>query len=494
MCPQEGHPHPFCVTHSNCTFSEKLAILLKYGILLAMRIQTAQHQVQRQVLSPIMQQSIEILLLNIAELSTTIEQELQDNPLLEVNEENQIEDPDINSDTLKDELNKLLRDQDILYFSNQPPDNELFNERPINREDTLEDKLLRELRTTFDTPLEIQLGEFIIGSLDKDGYLTISAEEIAEIFKIPNINIIENILKTIQSFGPPGIAARDLKECLLIQVNEKFKTNGNITHLIIHECLNELGKKQYDKIAKELSISLEKVKEKAQLIASLDPKPARNFRPLRSNTYITPDVSIVITHENAYKIFTNRENTPKLRISATYKSLLKKNHLSAEDEEFIREKLKNAILFMRSIEQRGQTIKAIAQCILERQKNFFENGYESLVPMSLKDVAEKIDRNESTISRAISNKYMDTPQGLFPMKFFFAQGVKINGENGQTAVSNRSIKEEVKQLVDSEDKSRPISDQEIKNHFDRKGTKIARRTISKYRQALHILPTHLRKQ
>jgi len=368
-----------------------------------------------------MQQSIETLLLPLAELNASIDQELQNNPLLEIDEEKQ----KILQEQQKDELLKILE------FSSQmrriplreySSDDEPLEDRPIKMEVSLEDQLLQQLRVELSDPLEIKLGEFIIGSLDEDGYLQTTCEEIARAIGVDDILRVEYILKIIQNFEPTGIASRNLRECLLSQVHLRYNGNSEFVIPIIENHLEELGRKKFQEIARKLKTSVDTVKEAGRLIALLEPKPARNYRPIKANLYIKPDIFITKDENDQYHVRVNQDGNPPLRINAYYQRLLHRNNLSNEERSFIREKLKNALYYIKSVGQRGQTIVRITEYILEKQKDFFEHGHMSLVPMTLKDVAQTIDRNESTISRAVTNKYVDTPSGLLPLKFFFFTG------------------------------------------------------------------------
>jgi len=436
-----------------------------------------------------MQQSIEMLLLPLLELNLSIDQELQNNPLLEIDEDKlkALEDHQ------NDELSKILEYSfQTRNFSSREhfADDEIIEDRPIKMEVTLEEQLLQQLRIELSDPLEIQIGEFIVGSLDEDGYLKATCEEIAQGTGTDDRMRVEYIIKIIQNFEPIGIASRDLKECLLSQVKIRDNGNGNLIRKIIEEHLDELGRKKLHEIARLLRVSLEAVKDAARVISSFEPKPARNYRPIKASLYIKPDIFITKEEDDQYHIRINNNGNPPLRINIHYQKMLLKTNLTREEKSFIREKLKSALYFMKSIEQRGQTIHRITEYILDKQKEFFEKGHMYLVPMSLKNIAQAIDRNESTVSRAITNKYVDSPQGLLPLKFFFSQGIS---ENGNGMVTSRSIKEEIKDLIKSENKSKPLSDQSIQEYFKRKEIKISRRTISKYRLTLRILPSHLRK-
>lgn len=437
-----------------------------------------------------MQQSIEVLLLPLMDLNTAINQELQDNPLLEMDESVRLAETEAN---IRDHIERRS-EYTPLPASEYNPDEDENEERPIRREDSLEEKLLQHLRVEFSDPLDVKIGEMIIGNLNDDGYLKITCEEIAQNCQLHATERVEKVLKRIQKFDPIGIASRDISECLLIQAHEKISENETLIYRIISECLTELGQKRYAEIAKKLSSSLEEVKRTARLIATqLDPRPARNHRPVSSNIYIKPDIYITQDEQETYHIHLNNDGIPALRVNQLYKNLLKQKNLSPEEKEFIREKLKNAVNFIKSIEQRGATVKSIAQYILQKQAAFFSEGPGLLTPMTMREVAQVLDRNESTVSRAIHNKYMDTPQGLFSMKFFFSQSVGAKN-TPEAGLSNRSVKEEIKELIENEDKSHPISDQDIQKHLAGNGMNVARRTIAKYRQAINILPSHLRKQ
>jgi RNA polymerase sigma-54 factor len=454
-----------------------------------MKINASLQQSQKQLLAPVMQQSIEMLLLPLTELNMATNQELQNNPLLEIDEEKL----KLSQEQQKDELARMQGySQHHRNFASREhfTDDEILEDKPIKMEVTLEEQLLQQLRMELSDPLEIKIGEFIIGSLDEDGYLKATCEEITQATGTDDLVRVEYILKIVQNFEPVGIASRSLKECLLSQVKTRCNGNSNLIRKIIEKHLDELGRKKYQNIARRSGVSLEAVKVAAQAIARFEPKPARNYRPIKVNLYVKPDIFITKDDEDNYHIRLNNDGIPPLRVNTHYQRMLLKKHLTHEEKNFIREKLKCALDFMKSIEQRGRTIEKITQYILDRQKEFFEKGHMYLAPMNLKDIAQAIDRNESTISRAITNKYVDTPQGLFPLKFFFSRGIP---ETGNGMVASRSIKEEIKELIGEENKSKPLSDQTLQEYFQRKDIHISRRTVSKYRQNLRILPSHLRK-
>lgn len=478
---------------------------------MVMKLSTS--QIQKQILAPAMQQSIEILMLPYMELSQAVNQTLQENPMLEVDEE-ALRKKQEQDERMKDNMEELARyNESPLVHSMVSDDDMPDQEQLFARQLTLEDEMLRQSRVEFLSPEEIRIAEHIIGNLDQDGFLSAGCDEIAQMAQADPA-LVEKTLKAIQQFDPAGIAARDLSECLAIQA-ERLLPAGSTKKLvldIVQHHIKELGQKKFRELSRNLKAPIERIKDAVNIISHFDPKPARNFRPLEDNLYIQPDIVIRKTGSSEYQLIISDNEIPPLRINQTYKHMLKTGRLKEAEREFIRDKLAQAAYFIKSIQQRGQTIRDIAGVIMEKQKDFFSQGHMALVPMTMKDVAEAIGRNESTVSRAIQNKYMDTPQGTFAMRYFFSQGVgnghgngrkvsdegmvRAHGENGNGngAVSNRLIKEELKRLVEEEDKSRPLSDQDIEDYFKGKDLQIARRTISKYRRLLNILPSHLRKR
>lgn len=455
-----------------------------------MKINMKPVMAQKQVLAPAMQQSIEVLMLPITELHTAVEQELLENPLLEVDEELTL--------AQQDEANKAILEhqqisQDSFYRTPQmdiSEDEDAAESKPICQALSLEEYLLQQLKLEIKNPQHIKIGEFIIGNLDEDGYLTCTCEEAAEALGVANVDIIETILCVIQHFDPIGIASRDLKECLLNQVYYKCNGEADLVAAVIRDHLELLGQKKYQDIAKQSGLNIEKVKLAAQKIATLEPRPARNYRPIKESIYIKADLTIQADETGQYQVTVNKENIPYLRINPVYQKMLAQQNRSEEEKQFINEKIRNAVNFIRNIDLRHSTISQIGQYILDNQLDFLEHGHRYLKPMRLKDVAEKIGRNESTISRAVSNKYIDTPQGLLPLKFFFSGAIN---DNTRGQVSNRTVKEEIKSLISSENMQKPFSDQDIYHYLAEKGMSVSRRTITKYRQAMKILPSHLRK-
>ncbi len=422
---------------------------------------------QKQVLAPLMQESIGILLLPHFELVSAIEQEIQDNPLLEA---------EINSHKLKIDLYRTSAPLSGSLPDEDDPDMApLLVHRP-----TLTDYLVQQLYLEMSQPQERAIGECIIGNMDQDGYLSMGVNEIAASLKVANLALVEEVLKAVQHFDPVGVAARDLKECLIIQLSmQNHPTTALAVQLIVGH-FEDLAHKKYAHLAKKLKIALEDVQAAANLISKLNPYPARHWQNNGDIVYVQPDVFIQKNPAGDFSIELNRNGAPLLRINQFYCDLLKKPGMSQPEKDFVREKLTNAMHFIKSVQQRGQTLLSIARYIAEHQKTFLEGTGTEIAPMTLKDVATHLGRNESTISRAISRKYMDSPVGLLAFKFFFSN-------------ANYSIKEEIQGLIAQEDKNTPMSDQDIQEHFRSKGLTLARRTINKYRQVLQIPPSHQRK-
>ena len=426
-----------------------------------------------------LEKAIEVLLLPHAELVTNIEQELQDNPLLEA----EIDDKQIEA------LANLPSTNNMSTSTNDGENQEFESSGTVNMM-TLEEHLYHQLSWEFSDPQKRKIGEYIIGNLDKDGFLGLTCEEIAENFDLSDISAIQEILYAIQNFDPIGIATKDLNECLTVQLGARQSPYRDLAIRIVKEYLDHLGEKRYACLAKKLSVSTEEITEAAALIASLEPRPSRNYLPATPCIYVEPDIYMRKNEEGKLIVETNRSGLPVLKISRNYRDLLNQPNLSPKDRDFIKERINKATQFIRNIHQRGETITAIAKFILENQKDFFEGDASALNPMTLKDVASYLERNESTISRAINKKYIDTPQGLFPLKFFFSHSVAREG-NEDTSAHN--VIQELAQLIEEENKQSPLSDQEIQDYFNAKGLHLARRTVTKYRQKLNIPSSHLRK-
>jgi RNA polymerase sigma-54 factor len=326
----------------------------------------------------------------------------------------------------------------------------------------------------------------IIGNIDDRGYLQSSLEELSSLTSIPPVRILE-VLKVVQTFHPPGVGARDLRECLMLQLERQGKTES-IEYRIVRDCMESLGKRRIPEISRKLGASIDDVQDAFGRIAHLDPRPGRAFMP-DDNQYIVPEVFVTQTGDD-FTVSTSNDHVPHLRISNVYKDLMAQADSSPEVREYIREKIRAGKFLIKSLHQRQQTILNIAKEIVHRQRDFMEKGVAYLKPLTMVQVAEVVGVHETTVSRAVSGKYMQTPQGLFEMKYFFTSGIQtMTG----TDVSNTSVKDMLDEMIKKEDTTKPLSDEEIVKLLGGKGIKIARRTVAKYRSELSILPSHLRR-
>jgi len=469
----------------------------------------AQTQDQRlqMVLAPQLRQSLEFLQVPILELRTLVQQELQENPTLEeqLTENVQIEvEPgadDTKSDNeeldFKEEFEVLARldDEWREYFQQHQSYRRYSQEEEAKRQyfldslsqtESLQEHLMNQLALAGLDKQERQIGELLVGSVDEDGYLTVSIEELAETTGY-TIEEIQRVLSVVQEFDPIGVATRDLKECLLVQLARLGKENS-LAAQIVRKHLDALGAKKFSDIARALKVPVGDVHEAAHFIATLEPKPGRLF-PSEHTSYVLPEVMVQKTNGN-YVVILNDDQIPRVRISKHYRRLMEDPHTSAEVKNYIREKVRAGTFLIKSIGQRQQTIRRIANEIVRIQKDFFESGLTALKPLTMAEIANALGIHETTVSRAIANKYIQTPQGVYEMKYFFTPGFKT--ADGKE-ISNKTIKDAILQLVDNEDSSSPLSDQAMVEELKKQGITVARRTIAKYRDELRILPSHLRK-
>ncbi len=454
---------------------------------------------QQLVLTPQLQLSIKVLQLNHLELKESIELEVQENPVLEIDEKNNYTELYENSDELEvskilDTYSKLREEYEAKYRSYQQKsydeEDENIWENFASKKPNLYDHLLWQLNLSHFTNEELRIGEEIIGNIDPDGYLRVSIDEIAQKLNI-NQDRVENVLKKIQYFDPVGVGSRNISECLLVQI-EVFETDKkDLLKKIITHHLEDLSKKNFKKIAHVLNTTVEDIECAFEIIKSLNPKPGQGFGFSEyENQYIEPDV-FVFKDGDEYKVILNKEGIPSLKINRQYELMLKNKELDENTKNFLQEKIKNAHWFVKSIHQRGSTILRVAKAIVEYQKDFFDRGINYMRPLTLKDISSMLELHESTISRVTSNKYMLTPNGLFEMKYFFSTGIK---KIGSEDVASISVKQVIKELIEKEDPKYPLSDQEISDILKAKGYNIARRTVTKYRESLGILSSNMRKK
>ena len=461
----------------------------------------------QQVLSPQLQQSLLILQTPLLELRNLVQQEMETNPVLEelpeepgADERNEVE-PSAD-DNFKNEFEKLAsldeewRDymaQSASYpegfrDSKEAQDKRQFVFDSIPVQETLQQNLIGQLNQRLLSASDRKAAELIIGNIDDNGFLQSTPEEMALNSGIPKEDF-EKMLVLIQSFYPSGVGARDLRECLLIQLARGGKERS-LEYKIVSEHMEDLGKRRFPEMARRVGISVEDVQKAADNIARLNPRPGQVFAAAPQN-YVLPDV-MVEKVDGEYQVSSNNEQIPHLRISNLYKDIIASGNTQTSDvKDYVRDKIRSGKFLIRSIHQRQQTILNIAWQIVSRQRDFLEHGPSHLKPMTMGNVADAVGLHETTVSRAVSGKYMATPQGVFEMKYFFTSGYQTaTGES----LSNTSVKEAILDLVKHENGSAPLSDHEIVEILGERGIPIARRTVAKYRTELNILPSHMRRK
>lgn len=485
---------------------------------------------QQQILAPQLQQSLAFLQAPTLELRALVTQELEQNPILEEVPEIELEterkreegaddssaqlDPseppeDVNFDPATEkadnepvddfqaEFEKLTKlDEEWRdHFaqtrvpnraSQEDEEKRQFMMDSIVQETSLQEFLLEQLRTA-DIPNEhVPIAEMIVGNIDDYGYLQSTVDELSFSTNIP-ARQIEEALAAVQDFHPPGVGARNLQECLKLQL-ERAERTKSLEYRIVTERFTALGKKRFPEIARHLGVTVEEAQQAAERIKHLDPRPGRIFEP-DNNEYVVPEV-FVTRSEEGYVVKTGQDYIPRLRISNHYKDIMSDPNADESVKEYVRDKIRAGKFIIKSIHQRQDTLTRIAEEIIARQKGFLENGVTDLKPMTMQDIAEVVGVHETTVSRAVSGKYMECPQGVFDMKFFFTSGVAT--EDGAN-LSNTSVKGMINEIVKNEPPNAPYSDEKLVALLKEKGVKVARRTIAKYRSELNILPSNLRR-
>ncbi len=466
---------------------------------------------QEQVLAPQQLQSLEILLAPLLELQEKLNQELERNPVIE-QEKNAIEEPsgdplasversaDNDESSSKEDENDIsellqLADSWHDYLPPAHARNDYSSEDQEKREHmfnslveqpSLQDYLLEQLRFAAVSPKVTAVAEVVIGSIDASGYLRTHPADIAMTTET-TLSKVEQAIVLVQSFDPPGIGARDLKECLLLQIN---RADGDTLLLeLVEKHLEELGRNRLPQIARAMRVPIHKLNNIISKLKTFNPFPGSSISP-EQPVFVIPEVTVT-KESGEYIINANDNYLPRLRLSSRYLEMLENPETPTETKSYIKEKLLNAKMLLRSIEQRQSTIKKIARVIIDTQRDFLEQGVEYLRPLTMAQVADNLKLHETTISRAIANKYLKTPLGLFEFKFFFSGGYQ--SESGE-AVSSRSIKEKIKELIANDDNAKPLSDSKISQILKDEGLAVARRTVAKYREESGIPASNLRKQ
>ncbi len=471
------------------------------------------YQTQRQtlIITQRLQQALKLLQMPTLELQQALKTELERNPLLEeideIEEERETEEAKEEAGTAegttetpeaapKDDAS----DREVNWEDYWPdtfdtpttarvddPDAEFYERVPVTVK-SLGDYLTDQLRLTERSEEEIAIGEYLIGSIDENGYLQTTVDEVAEATGMAPERI-EEILGHIQAFEPPGVGARNLQECLWIQLVQK-KLEETLAARIVQDQFDNLLNRRFSEIGRHFKVPVEVVQSAGDLIATLDPRPGQAIA-VEETKYVIPDLIVERVGED-YVVTLNDRNVPRLRISSAYADTMRKKEAGNEEARaFIKDKLSAAKWLIGTIEQRRKTMIKVMRRIVEEQRDFFERGVQGMRPLTLQQIANHIGMHESTVSRVTTQKYVQTPRGVYELKYFFSSGLQT--EDGDD-VSAKAAKEKISGLVAEEDKKDPLSDQRIAELLQEKGLKIARRTVAKYREALRILPARARRR
>ena len=474
---------------------------------MVLQIRQQLRQIQQLVMTPQLQQAIKLLQYNHLEMLNAVEQELKENPALETAS---FDDPfsdqdtpgrddlksleDITTESVNPVAEALAADWDNYlenYGGDYSPPTRDYSDRPtfenlISYKNNLFRYLVEQLRLSKIEDEDRRIALEIIGNLSDDGYLEISLQDLSASINTP-VGKIESVLKRVQEFEPSGIAARDLRECLLIQVRSLEKPN-QLAIRILEEDFDLLQSRKMEILARKFKATLDDTQNAVHLISTLNPKPGQIFGG-SDTVYIAPDI-FIFRVGNDYSIVLNDDGLPRLRINSLFQKELHGGSSSSSTKDYLQEKMRGAMWLIKSIHQRQRTIYRTTQSILKFQREFFDKGIDYLKPLVLKDVADDIEMHESTISRVTSNKYVHTPRGIFELKFFFNSGIK----HGTEEIASESVKNQILRIVRSEDPKTPVSDKQIVEELAKSDITIARRTVAKYREMLGIAPSSKRKK
>jgi RNA polymerase sigma-54 factor len=469
---------------------------------------------QKLIMTPSLQQAIKLLQLSKLELQEVLNQELLENPLLEESaEEAKQEDAEAEAqektqteeeakaaepapEKEKDSFDEIDYDayfQDYIEYGYNPRMGEEHEEFPIEntltRPPNLTDHLAWQLGMSDASPAVKEIGAFIIGNIDEDGYLRATNEEIAAAGPYDPADV-EKAVASIQSLDPIGVGARDLRECLLLQL-EFLEVDNPLVESIVRDHWDLFMQRHFLQISKAIGVDMKTLEGVVEIIKHLDPKPGRKYSNERA-IYVEPDVYIQKVGDE-YIIVLNEDGMPKLRINGSYRNMLNSMDSKSDGEtvNYIKDKIRSAVWLIKSLDQRQRTIYKVAESIVKHQREFLEKGIDYLRPLVLRDVADDIQMHESTVSRVVSNKYMHTPRGLFLMKYFFHSG--IDSDTGED-ISSLTVKKKIQGFIDAEDPRKPLSDSKIMKILNDEGINIARRTVAKYRDELNIPSSTDRKQ
>jgi len=470
---------------------------------------------QQLVMTPQLQQAIKLLQLSRLELQQAVREELEVNPALEEDAEESTEVqetleasppealPDSSEPSDASAAKELIDRVDWDYYfgdnatasgthgerDREEEDGRPYYENLLTRKPSLAEYLEMQINLSPVDDAVAGIAPYLIGNIDENGYLKVSAEETASALGKP-LEDVERAIAKIQTLDPAGVGARDLRECLMIQAREKGE-EFSLPLRILTEHFDLFTRGDVAGVARRLKLSREVVREAFQKLVTLWPKPGRAFMGDDVH-YITPD-AYVIKRDDQWVVTLNEDGQPRLRLSSYYRDLLSAgDRLGKEDKEFLKQKINSALWFIKSIHQRQRTIYKVVESIMRIQREFLENGPRSLKPLTLRDVAEDISMHESTVSRVTNNKYVYTPHGIFELKFFFNSG--LNRDGGEENIASKSVKEVILEIIRGEGEEKPLSDQDLVRILRNQGIRIARRTVTKYRQAMGVLPSSKRKK
>ncbi len=466
-------------------------------------------QTQKLVMTPELIQAIQILQFNTQELDSYVQEQLLVNPVLEQGAASASDQQERGRDTdqttqpaseqsgqdsdidWKEYLKERQYD-DISYRQweyKDPDEKENSYEQYTTSDVTLPEHLMFQLQFASHKKGCRNVGRYIIESLDENGYMTLTIDEISRATGAP-ADKIEEVLDIIHTFDPSGVGARDLKECLMIQLDHQGLLDEDY-ETVLNEHLEDLAANRLGAISRAMGICVKEVQEMADMIKSLEPKPGRQFATQTDTRYIVPDV-LVERVDDDYMVTVNDSSTPRLMVSSYYEKLLTEAEKDSNLSKYLTDRLNSAVWLIRSIDQRKQTIYNVVEAVVKYQKEFFDKGSKYLKTLTLKQIAEEVGIHESTVSRSINGKYLQSPMGVFEIKYFFSGGV-TGGESGE-GISSKSIKSFIKEIVDGEDQKSPYSDQDMVNMLKEKGIDISRRTVAKYRDEMHILSSSKRRR
>lgn len=470
-------------------------------------LQLSQEQRLHMVLAPQLRQSLEMLQAPVLELRAMIRAEMDSNPTLEevspgtTQIEVEKEVPEVEDQKALDfrkefEILSRLDDEWRDYFfqekegrhySSYDEEKRNYMMDSITQGESLQEHLIRQLALAEISDADRAMGEVIIGSINEDGYLTTPIEELASTAGT-DPHHLQDILSVIHEFDPPGVGARDLRDCLQIQL-ERIGKSDSLAGRIVENQLDRLASRKLQDIARALKVTVEEVEAAATFITTLEPKPGRAYNT-EVSAYISPEV-VVKRVDGEYIIIMNDDDLPRLRISKQYRSLMHDQSTRKDVKDYIEERIRSSAFLIKSIHQRQHTIYKIATEIVRVQTDFLDHGISHLKPLTMVEVASVVGLHETTISRAVAGKHMQTPQGVFEMKYFFTPGLKTTDGS---VISNKTVKDAIATLVNGEDPAKPLSDQDILEILTQRGIHLARRTVAKYRIALKIAPSHMRKK